>query len=864
MKSTSMIIALLIFSVSLLATDVSGVQSGIWTLANSPYNLIGDVSIPSGASLVINAGVTVYAMGNYRINAEGNLFANGTPADSIRFMNGQADPNALWVGIRLENESIPSSITYCYIENASYGVNSVNSPIEIAYCRFNKNQKGMQLYGIGAANPAGMDVHHNLIERSIQNGILIPQNSNAHVHHNELRFNGTGTQYMAAIQLSNQSTGGENNPEINDNFIHHNYKQGITAWDIVGANAIQPHIHHNIIEYNLTGIYLLNASGYVEENVIRSNFISGDTNSGAGVMVAGATSAPYFERNQIYGNFTGFYLGTNAQPVLGDMSIYHAWAQGENQIYDNIDESSTLHSVYTYSYTNSAIVIKAENNFWGSNDPAQINLGINDQLDSPSLPLVDYDPWYWEPEPNTLLTGTIVYDGIQALHNYRIEIVGTVSEQVEHSFEVEYATPFSLAFEIDEPYHVVAKADIVGQIKTLYGSPGGYWLTDTFQPGMTSDTAAFFLEDDLPPIAVVATEPVQEDGRTLFPVYHKLWIYHWDHIDWLYEDGDFRYLKRHTRFHPDGNLEFTLPPNSVYDKFQNLQPGDIWTRTSIYNDQGSIRTSQLRYVELDDGAAIDGSRFPVQLITQINMANVSLMSQNLITGEDRGIVFIYDNNGNVTQMMSYLTNMLDTPLAWGSFINYDDFEYVTSPQFLCYDPVRLQNEGIMELYWQAPASDHQHTWSQYRVYDNGILVATDSYGFPTTSFALATNTDHTIRVAAYDESVESELSPPLYIPAVANDDLVHPPFSLSVYPNPFNASQDLRIKLSGQIDAPGSLKIYNLRGQLLRTVPFSKDNASELSWNGRDDSGRDCATGIYLLRVQIPGRKAISRRIVKL
>ena len=130
---------------------------------------------------------------------------------------------------------------------------------------------------------------------------------------------------------------------------------------------------------------------------------------------------------------------------------------------------------------------------------------------------MDYDPWYWEPEPNTLLTGTIMYEGSQALHNYRIEIVGTVSEQVEHSFEVEYATPFSLAFEIDEPYYVVAKADIVGQLKTLYGSPGGYWLTDTFQPGMTSDTAAFFLEDDLPPIAVVATEPIQEDGRTPFP-----------------------------------------------------------------------------------------------------------------------------------------------------------------------------------------------------------------------------------------------------------------------------------------------------------------------------------------------------------
>jgi len=170
----------------------------------------------------------------------------------------------------------------------------------------------------------------------------------------------------------------------------------------------------------------------------------------------------------------------------------------------------------------------------------------------------------------------------------------------------------------------------------------------------------------------------------------------------------------------------------------------------------------------------------------------------------------------------------------------------------------------MELYWQAPASDHQHVWTHYRVYDNGVLVMTDTYEYPTTSFPLATNTEHTIRVAAYDGNVESELSPPLYIAAVDNDDLVQSPLSLSVYPNPFNGTSDLRIKLTGQLDSPGSLKIYNLRGQLLRVIPFSKDSASDLSWNGRDSSGQDCGTGIYLLRVQIPGRKAITRRIVKL
>lgn len=863
MKHVFVICALFCITIGLTGTDVSGTQSGTWTLANSPYNLIGDVSIPSGSSLVIDPGVTVYAMGNYRINALGNLLANGTPADSIRFMNGQADPNALWVGIRLENPTEASSISHCYIENASYGVNSVNSPVVIYFNRFNKNQKGMQLYGIGSANPAGMDVHHNIIERSIQNGILIAQNSNAHVHFNELRYNGTGTQYMAAIQLSNQSAGGANNPVIEYNHIHHNFKQGITAWDIVGANAIQPYIHHNIIEFNLTGIYLLNASGYVEENIIAHNFITGDTNSGAGVMVAGATSAPYFERNQVYGNFTGFYIGTNAQPVLGDLSIYHAWAQGENQIYDNIDGSGTLHSVYTYSYTNSAIVIKAENNFWGTNDPAQIDLGINDQLDSASLPLVDYDPWFWEQQPNTSLTGTVLYQGDLSLQNYRIEIVGAQYHLPVHTFNIEPAAPFSLSFDIDESYYVVAKADVAGQNRTLYGCPGGYLLPTEYQPGSASDTAAFLMLNRQPPINMVVGQSVQENGLTLYPVYRIPWIYHWDYINWLYEDGDYRYIKRHTRFHPDGNLEFDLADNTMWDKFQNLSHGDVWSRTEIYDDLGSTRATQLRYLELEDGAAVDGNRFPVRRIIEVNTLTGLVVSQES-RNENGGLYFSYDAMSNVSQMMTYWGNLHDTPLNNGNVASYQDFPYYPVPDFLCYDPIRLQEEGILDLYWQAPGIDYIHSWTQYRVYDNNVLTHTVSYLFPGTSLPLSTNIHHVIRLAAFDGVNESELSGILNIAAVANDDLVQSPLSLSIYPNPFHGSEAVRFKLSGRIDAPGSLRIYNLRGQLVRSLSVDKDNATELSWNGRDKLGRDCAKGVYLLRLQVSGQKPVTRRLVKL
>ncbi|MBW6514946.1 MAG: hypothetical protein K0B87_09380, partial [Candidatus Syntrophosphaera sp.] len=133
-----------LLSISILTgTDVSGIQSGTWTLANSPYNVIGDVTIPAGSDLLIQPGVLVNVMGNYRITAQGTLTATGTEADSIRFESGQTDPNALWVGIRLENESQISNIQFCYIEKATYGINSINSPANISYNRFNLNEKGI-------------------------------------------------------------------------------------------------------------------------------------------------------------------------------------------------------------------------------------------------------------------------------------------------------------------------------------------------------------------------------------------------------------------------------------------------------------------------------------------------------------------------------------------------------------------------------------------------------------------------------------------------------------------------------------------------------------------------------------------------
>lgn len=864
-KHCLMLCATVFFAFSLLpATDVSGNQSGTWTLANSPYNIIGDITIPSGVWLTIEPGVQVYAMGDFRITAMGALHADGNEADSIRFMSGQASPDALWKGIRLESTTQGSTIGFCYIEKAEYGVNSINSPALIHHSRFNLNQKGMQLYGIGAADPAEVIVSHCLIERSIQNGILVAQNSNAVILANELRYNGTGTQYMASIQLSNQSTGGSNSPVIHSNHIHHNHKQGITAWDIVGANAIQPEIYDNLIEYNLTGIYLLNASGYVHDNIIAHNFIPGDANSGAGVMVAGATSAPYFERNEIYGNFTGFYIGTNAQPCLGDLSIYHAWAQGENQIYGNIDESNLLHSVYTYSYTNPNLVIKAENNYWGTDDPAQIAVGINDHNDSASLPTVDFEPYLMEPDI-VAVTGSVAYNGIFNLSNHRIQFVDSSTGDIIYEYALDTPADFSFSVSLTEPFHVVVIADAVVVGRTLYGTPGGLAQPQSLDPGEQSSFAlgTIEIEDTPPPRHQQAGAPQMVGDNLCYPVYNSFFVYHWEYINWLFQQGDYLYIRRHTRYNDAANIEFYLPGMVMWDKVANVQHDDLWTRTEIMDDSGTQRQSTFQARQVADEGFIS-NRVIYSLILQRDAADNSLICIRQYMPDFRRL-YHYDGD-YVWRAETIVSNLWDPYLQEGAFWHYMPILTVYQPTYLCFDfpENQMQNHSHLTLYWQAPMDDGSFDWTGYRIYNHGQLFAEVPFGQNSWhTESLDNHSYYLFTVCATDGTNESALTNSVSIYGVANDDPAATPLAMSVQPNPasLSAHGGVEISLRSGKELQGRLTVYNLRGQAVRVQNFS--GAKDLSWRWdlRDDKGQLCASGVYFLRAEFAGEKSLSRRL---
>ncbi len=82
-----------------------------------------------------------------------------------------------------------------------------------------------------------------------------------------------------------------------------------------------------------------------------------------------------------------------------------------------------------------------------------------------------------------------------------------------------------------------------------------------------------------------------------------------------------------------------------------------------------------------------------------------------------------------------------------------------------------------------------------------------------------------------------------------------------IYPNPFNPMAFIPFSLKE--DANVNFEIYNARGELMKRIPLGYKNAGNhrTQWDGRDEQGRNCGTGIYHIRMTA-GKESYSRKAV--
>lgn len=95
----------------------------------------------------------------------------------------------------------------------------------------------------------------------------------------------------------------------------------------------------------------------------------------------------------------------------------------------------------------------------------------------------------------------------------------------------------------------------------------------------------------------------------------------------------------------------------------------------------------------------------------------------------------------------------------------------------------------------------------------------------------------------------------------SNPDTPTVPGINDVYPNPFNPSTTISFGVT--TDSHTKLVIYNSRGQEVRTLTdrhYTQGNY-KLTWDGKNDLGQACASGIYTMRM-VSGKEISNRKLV--
>lgn len=84
------------------------------------------------------------------------------------------------------------------------------------------------------------------------------------------------------------------------------------------------------------------------------------------------------------------------------------------------------------------------------------------------------------------------------------------------------------------------------------------------------------------------------------------------------------------------------------------------------------------------------------------------------------------------------------------------------------------------------------------------------------------------------------------------------------YPNPFNPVT--KIAYSVKEAGPAAIEVYNVAGRVVRTLldkELDAGTSGYVTWDGRDDTGDRCASGVYFYRILAPGFTA-SRKMIML
>lgn len=204
--------------------------------------------------------------------------------------------------------------------------------------------------------------------------------------------------------------------------------------------------------------------------------------------------------------------------------------------------------------------------------------------------------------------------------------------------------------------------------------------------------------------------------------------------------------------------------------------------------------------------------------------------------------------------------IVNTPVVLSSFTAtfsnqmYVKLTWVTQSEtnMTGYYVLRSQNENLVDAQIVSPMIRATNT-SSTQTYE---FTDTELYETGTYYYWLEMNEQGSITYEGpRPVEYQTNVTPPT-IPAVTSLN--------AIFPNPFNPVAYIPFSISDKGAQNVQILIYNSRGQIV----FSDDlgsrapgNHSDYSWNGKDNAGLDCSTGIYFIRM-IAGKDSFLRKAV--